>query len=79
MLCRCVAFRVIIRTNTDDGQSFVREDGLLPAVAARPVGPSVADLLRARDQTRSFRGGIVNPMGYDNSAHGVDGCMREEV
>lgn len=37
----------------------------------------MADLLRARDQTRAIRGGAVDAVGCDDSAHGVGGCMRE--
>lgn len=72
------AYRGTVRTDTNDGKSLMRENGLLPAIAARPVGPSVANLLRARDQTRSCRCGVVDSMGHDDSAHGVDECMREE-
>lgn len=72
------AYGPFARTNTNDGKSLMRKDGLLPAIAARPVRSSVANLLCARDETGSFRSGVVDTMGYNNSAHGAGECLREE-
>ena len=59
------------RTNTNDRETFVCEDSLLAAVAPRPVGPAVADLLGAGDEFWPLGGGVVDAVGDDDSTHRV--------
>lgn len=56
-------------TDTDDGKTLVREDGLLAAVAAGPVRTAVANFLRARDETRPLCRGVVDAMCDHDATH----------
>ena len=49
----------------------MREDGLLAAVAARPVRTAMADFLRAGDELGALRAGVVDAVCNDDSAHRV--------
>ena len=57
-------------TNTDDGKTLVREDGLLAAVTAGPVRAAVADFLGTGDELGALCGGVIDAVSDDDSAHG---------
>lgn len=60
---------IALLTDTDDGKTFVRKQGLLAAVAPRPVRTAVANFLGAREETRPLRGGVVDAVRDHDTAH----------
>lgn len=58
-------------TNTDDGETLVAHDGVVRLVAARPVGPTVPELLGEGDGPRPERSDVaLAVVANEDAAHG---------
>ena len=57
------------RTDTNNGETFMRKDSLLATVTPRPVRSAVADFLGACDELGPLCRGVVDAVGDDDSAH----------
>ncbi len=72
----CLRDRLLL-TDTNNSKTFVSEDGLLAAVASRPVRTAMADFLGTGKELGPFRAGVVDTVCDDDSAHRVyegEGC-----
>ena len=58
-----------VLTDSDDSKTFVREDGLLPAVASRPVRTAVANFLGASDELGPLSGRVLDAVCDDDPTH----------